>query len=81
MIQCIVRILISLRAILIFPKNFLNFRLNKIGKQDIINLSNNSSKSYAFVVLIDSKVTFIGKEEDAAFCLFLFCVFFIHNIA
>ena len=44
---------ISLKTILIFPQNFPNFRSDTIEKQDIINFSGNSSKSYASVVLWD----------------------------
>ena len=59
--------LISLKTFLIFPKHFLNFRFHIIEEQSIINLSINCSKCYTFVVLNDSKVTFFGEGEDAAF--------------
>ena len=36
---------ISPKTILIFPKNFLNFRSDRIEKQGIINLSSCNSKS------------------------------------
>ena len=48
---------ISPKAILIFPKNFLNFRLVTIKKYVIINLS---SKGYASVVLSDSDVALVS---------------------
>ena len=51
--------LISSKSILIFPKNFLSFRLNMIEKKVIINLSSYCRKSYSSVVLCDSKVTFL----------------------
>ena len=41
---------VFLKAILIFPKSFLDFRLDMIEKQSIINLSSYGSKSYASVV-------------------------------
>ena len=62
---------ITLKAILIFPKNFLDFGLDTIKKQCIINLSSYSSKSYAFVVLGDSEVTFLEEGMDAIFHPFL----------
>ena len=46
-------------------------------KQNTINFSNYSSKSYASVVLNDSEVNFLGEKEDAAFCQFLYCVLFV----
>ena len=42
----------SSKADLIFPKNFVDFWLDVIKKQSIINLSSYSSISYAFVVLV-----------------------------
>ena len=42
-----------------------------IEKQSIINLNFYSSKNYASIILSDSEVTFVGEEEDAAFCPFL----------
>ena len=51
-----------------------------VEKQSIINLSSFSSKSYASVVLSDSKVTFIGEVEDATFCLILNCILIIDSI-
>ena len=64
-----------------FPKNFLNFISDMTKKQDIINVWIYSSKSYAAVVLCDSEVTFLKEEEDAAFCLYLYGLLFIDNIA
>ena len=58
---------ISLKTILIFPKNFLVFRSDIIKKQGIINLSSYNSKSNASLVLSDSKVAFLREGEDAAF--------------
>ena len=43
--------MISLKVVLIFPKNFLNFWLNMIEKQRIVNINSYSRKSYAYVVL------------------------------
>ena len=65
----------TLEAILIFPQNFLSFKSDMIEKQGIINLS-----SYAFVVLSDSEVAFLGEGKDVAFCPFLFCLYMaLHN--
>ena len=50
-------------------------------KQDIINLSSDSSKSYASLVLCDSEFTFPDGEKDTTFCLFLYWVLFIHSVA
>ena len=67
---------------MIFPKNFLNLKMNMIEKQGIINLSSDSSKSYASAVLSDSQVAFFFKKgENAAFHPILLCVLFMHNIA
>ena len=52
-----------------------------IEKQDIINLSSHSSKSYDSVVLCDSEVVFLEEEKDAAFHPFLNRIFFIHSVA
>ena len=57
--------LISLKIILIFPKNFLHFRLNMIEELGIINLSSYSVESYTYLVLSDSEVRFLQEEEDA----------------
>ena len=37
---------IPLKAVQVFPKNFLDFELDTIEKQVIINLSSYNSKSY-----------------------------------
>ena len=68
--------LISLKTILIFPKNFCNFRLDMIEKLNIINLSSYSSKSYASLVLSNSEVTFLGKGRMQLFIYFIlvFCL-------
>ena len=63
--------LIFPKAVLIFPKKFLNFKLNRIKKQGIMNLCSYSSKSVASVVLSDSEVAYHGEEEDATFRPFL----------
>ena len=52
------------KAVLIFPKNFFNFRSDTTEKQGIIDLC---SKSYAFVGLNYSEVAFIAKMNDATF--------------
>ena len=67
--------MISLKTILIFHKNFLDFKLDMIEKH--INLSSHSSKSYyASVVLCDSEVASLREgEEGAAYHPFLYCVF------
>ena len=80
MIRRILKIcnVISPQAILIFPKNFLDFRSDTIEKQGIINLS---SRNYASVLLSDFKFTFLGEVEDAAICPFLYSVLFVHIIA
>ena len=62
--------MISLKAVLLFLKNFLEFRLETTEKQGIINLSR---KSYASVVLSKSKVAFLEEEKDTNFCPFLLC--------
>ena len=58
----------------------LDFRLNTIEKQDTINLSSNSSKSYVFVVLCDFKVTVLVKREHAVFCTLLYWVLFMYRV-
>ena len=72
---------INLDTVLIFRKNFLDFRLNMIEKKSIINLSSYSSKSYAPVVRNDSDLSFLEEEKDAAFHSLLYCVLFIHRVA
>ena len=68
-----------MKAILIVPKNFLDFRSDTIEKQGIINSS--SSDGYASVVLSDSKVAFQEEMKKTTFRLFIFCVCFINCVA
>ena len=49
-----------------------------VDKQSIINLSNYSSKSYAFVVLCNFKVIFLGKGENATF-LSISLLYFVYR--
>ena len=63
--------------VLIFSMNFLDFRLDMIEKQNIINLS---SKRYASVVVSVSKVALFDKEKDAAFHPFLYCILFVYSV-
>ena len=42
------------KSFLIFPRNFLRFRVDTIVKQDMINISSYSSESYGSVVLSES---------------------------
>ena len=51
----------------IFPKNFLDFRLAMNENQGIVNLRRCSSKCYASVVLTDSDIAFLGERENAVF--------------
>ena len=46
-----------------------------------INFSHNGGKGYISVVLGNSKVTFLGKKEDAAFCPSVYCVMVIQGVA
>ncbi len=62
-------------------KNFLNFSFDIVEKQNIINLSNYSHKSYIFVVLSDSQVAFLEEGEHATFCPFLYRILFIDSIS
>ena len=68
---------ISPKAVLIFPKNFLDFRSDTVEKQGIIKLSSYSGKIYTSVVLSNSEVTFLGEGNDAAFRPFLLCELFV----
>ena len=61
---------IFLKALLIFPKDFLDFRLDTAQKQDIINLSSYGRMSYASVVLSGSKVAIHGKGKMQPFVHF-----------
>ena len=68
--------MISLKTILIFPKNFLNFQMDMIEKQGIKNLSSYSSKSCSSVVLGDSEVSLslgIGRCSFSSISLLYFC--------
>ena len=65
---------ISLTAILILPKNFLDLWSNTIEKQGIVNLRSYCQKIYTSVVLSGSELWFLGEEKDAAFP-FLFCLY------
>ena len=69
-------------AVLIIPKNVLDFWSVLIENQNISNLNCYSSKSYVFVVPNDSEIGFLEEREDAAF-FFLFhrYVLFIHSVA
>ena len=49
------------KTVLIFIKNFLDFRLDMVEKYGIINLSSYSIKGYASVFLIGSEVVFLKK--------------------
>ena len=53
-----------------FPKNFLNFWFEK---KSFINLTNYSSKSYAFVAFNDSEVSFLGTERMSHWFISLMC--------
>ena len=53
---------ISLKIVLIFLVNFLHFSCDTFKKESIINLGSYRSKSYASVVLIDCKATFLREE-------------------
>ena len=55
----------------IFHKNFFNFRSDTTEKHDNINLCSYGSKSYSFVVLHNSEVTFAPGDNEAFFCLVL----------
>ena len=56
--------MISLKAVMIFPKNFLDFGLDMFGKLGIVNLRNYSSKNYTSVVLCDFKVAFFEERKE-----------------
>ena len=66
---------ISLKTILIFHKNFLNFRLDTIEKQDIINFSSYNSKGYASVDISDSEVSFVRGRCSLSFISLLCFVY------
>ena len=73
--------LICLKTVLISSKNFLNFRMDMIEKQVIINLSKLSSKSNTSALLGYSKIAFLCEGVDAPFYLFLYCVLVIYSNA
>ena len=54
---------ISLKTVLIFHKNFLNFRFDRIEKQCFINFSSYSN-SYTFVVLCDSDSNHMTPKKN-----------------
>ena len=62
---------ISPKTIQIIPENLLDLGCDTIEKQNIVDLSSYSSKSYASVVLSDSKVTFLEERDDEVFRPFL----------
>ena len=70
-----------MKTVLIFPKNFFNFRFDVIKKQSIKNLSRFRSKSYAFVVFGDSEeATFLSEEQDEPFLtIFQLCSVYIQR--
>ena len=65
------------KIVLIFSKNFLDFKSDTIENQSIINLS---SKSYASVVLNDSEVAFLRDVRLQSLVNFSF-ISFIHSVA
>ena len=69
---------ISLKSILIFPKNFLNSRFDNVEKQSIINFSSYRSKYYATVVLDDSEATFLREGEDEK-PLYIYIYIYVHT--
>ncbi len=70
---------ISPKAVLIFPKNFLGFRLDTIEQRGFLKLSNYNSNSYAFVVLSDSEVTSLEEARGPALYPLLCCAYFIFS--
>ena len=62
--------MISTKAILFYPKNFLNFRFNAVELQSIVNFRRYGSKGYTLVVLGNSRVTFLGEMDYVALCQF-----------
>ena len=67
----------SPKTVLIFPKNFLDFRSDTIEKQNVINLNGYGCKIYGSVAFGDSKVSSFGEGNDAVFRAFLCCILFI----
>ena len=66
--------LISLKTVLIFPKNFLHLWSDTIEKQGIINFS--SYDSYALGILSDFKITLSQERKDGSYHPFCFCVLY-----
>ena len=58
---------ISPESVLIFHENFLDIRLDKIEKKNIVSLMSFCNKSNASVVFGVSKITFLGEIENATF--------------
>ena len=63
--------LISLKVVLVIPKNFLDFKSDTIEKQGIKNLRSYSCKSNISAVLSDSEVTFLREDEPLLYFLYL----------
>ena len=63
----------------LFPKNFLDFKLDTIKKLATINIKSYNNKSYASVVFSDFEVTFLKEGEDAAFPSIHHCVYWKFN--
>ena len=60
------------KYILMFLKNFRDFKSDTIEKQAIVNVSNYRNGSCAYVVVNDSKVTFPYEEDDSTLRPFLY---------
>ena len=70
---------ISLKTVLIFPKNFLSFRFDSVEKQN--PLYSYRTKSYSLVVIDYFNVTFLSDAGDAAFCLSVNYMLFVYGFA
>ena len=57
-----------------FSLKFLGFESDTIEKWVIINLNSDNSYIYAYVVLRDFEVAFLGEEKDTTFRPFLYYV-------
>ena len=66
---------ISLKAVLIFPKNFLDFRLDTTEKHGLIKLRSYNNENYAFIVLSDYQLTF--HEEGPFFIIIIQLLVFL----
>ena len=53
----------------------------RIGLRSIIKLICNACTNFASAILSDSKFTFHGEGENAAFCLFHCCLLFTYRVA